>query len=159
MQLLHELVPAATVIALLVNSTNPILAETLSRGLQPAWPRYRAVNPRCERRHQTRDRRCPCGPCPTGVGALVVSNDPFFNSRPEFVAAGGLMSFGSSLTDACRQVGVYTGRILKGEKPADLSVQQSAKIELILSRPPRRLASPSRSRCSAAPTKWSSDAG
>jgi putative tryptophan/tyrosine transport system substrate-binding protein len=150
LQLLHELVPAATVIALLVK-TNPILAETLFEGPSAGRPRYRAANPRCERRHRTRDRRCLCGPCPTGGGALVVSNDPFFNSRPdqlvalaarhavpviypyrEFVAAGGLMSYGSSLTDAYRQVGVYTGRILKGEKPADLPVQQSAKIELVL---------------------------
>ena len=150
MQLLHELVPAATVIALLVNPTNPILAETLSRGLQPAGraigQQIRVVSAGTEREIDAALRALSN----RGL-ALVVSNDPFFNSRPdqlvalaarhavpviypyrEFVAAGGLMSYGSSLTDAYRQVGVYTGRILKGEKPADLPVQQSAKIELVL---------------------------
>jgi ABC-type uncharacterized transport system substrate-binding protein len=144
LQLLHELVPGATLIALLVNQTNPILAEALSRGLQPAGraigQQIRVVSAGTEREIDA----AFAGLVQQGVGALVVGNDPFFNSRPdqlvalaarhavpviypyrEFVAAGGLMSYGSSLTDAYRQVGVYTGRILKGEKPADLPVQQS----------------------------------
>jgi putative ABC transport system substrate-binding protein len=82
---------------------------------------------------------------------LVIGSDPFFNSQSEqiaalairhavpaiyqyrkFAAAGGLTSYGGRLADSYRQVGIYTGRILKGEKPADLSVVQSTRVELII---------------------------
>jgi putative tryptophan/tyrosine transport system substrate-binding protein len=83
--------------------------------------------------------------------ALVIGTDPFFNGHSEqiatlalrhavpsiyqyraFATAGGLMSYGGEITDLFRQVGAYAGRILKGEKPAELAVQQSTKVELIV---------------------------
>jgi ABC-type uncharacterized transport system substrate-binding protein len=151
LQLLHELVPTATVVAVLVNPKNPIYAETFSKNFQAAGrairQQIRVVNAGTERDIDTAFADL----VQRGAGALVVGNDSFFNSRPdlfvtlaarhalpaiypyrEFVAAGGLMSYGSSLADAYRQVGIYTGRILKGEKPADLPVQQSAKVELVI---------------------------
>jgi putative ABC transport system substrate-binding protein len=85
------------------------------------------------------------------AGALVIGTDPLFNGQSEqlaalatryglptiyqyraFAAAGGLMSYGGIFTEPFRQVGIYTGRILKGEKPADLPIQQSSKVELII---------------------------
>jgi putative ABC transport system substrate-binding protein len=150
-ELLHELIPAATLIALLVNPTNPVLAGTLSRDLQTAARTMRqqilVVGASTESDVDTAfttlvEKR---------VSALVVGNDPFFNSRPdqlvalaarhavpaiypfrEFAVAGGLMSYGSNLADPYRLVGVYTGRILNGKKPADLPIQQVAKVEFVI---------------------------
>jgi putative ABC transport system substrate-binding protein len=150
LELLHELVPTATITAALSNPTNPN-AETLSRELQVA-ARSLGVQLHVLNASTTGDFDLVFATLlKLRADALVIGSDPFFNSISEqlaalafrhavptiyqyraFAAAGGLMSYGGSFTEPFRQTGVYTGRILKGEKPADLPVQQSTKIELII---------------------------
>ena len=150
-ELLHELVPTATSIALLVNPAAGPLRETISTDLQAAARtlglQFHVLHASAVRDFDTVFATL----AQLRAGGLVIGSDPFFNSQSEqlaalairhavpaiyqyreFAAAGGLMSYGGSLTDMYRQVGVYTGRILKGEKPADLPVQQSTKVELII---------------------------
>jgi ABC-type uncharacterized transport system substrate-binding protein len=126
-ELLHELIPAATLIALLVNPTNPVLAGSLSRDLQTAARTMRqqilVVGASTE------------SDVNTAFTTLVekrVNAVPAIYPFREFAVAGGLMSYGSNLADPYRLVGVYTGRILNGKKPADLPIQQVAKVEFVI---------------------------
>jgi putative ABC transport system substrate-binding protein len=150
LELMHELVPTATIMAVLVNPAYPS-AEIQSRGMQAAAHTL-GVQLHILRASNERDIDDAFATlAQLRAGAFVISSDPFFNSRAEqfaalalrhavptifqyreFAAAGGLMSYGGSIIDSYRQAGVYTGRILKGEKPADLPVQQSTKVELII---------------------------
>jgi ABC-type uncharacterized transport system substrate-binding protein len=151
LQLLHEMVPNATSLALLTNPTSPNLAEAQARDLQTAG-RSRGLQLHLLKASSDRDFEAAFESVGRlRAGGLVISSDSFFFSRSdqlaklaaryavptifgfrEFVAAGGLMSYGGSLAESFRWVGVYTGRILKGEKPADLPVQRSTKIELFI---------------------------
>ena len=149
-ELLHELVPEAKVIALLVNPTNPS-AETISRELEAAVLKL-GLKPQIF--HASTE------PDLDGVfanllsiqaGALVIGSDVFFITRNaqlaaltvrhaipavsqsrDFAAAGGLISYGTNISDQYRLVGGYVGQILKGKTPNDLPVQQATKIELVI---------------------------
>ena len=152
LELMHELVPTATTIALLVNPSNPLVAETESRDAQTA---ARTLGLQLHVLHASTDRDFDtvfASLAQMRAVALVINTDVFFNSRSEqlaalalrhtvpaifqyreFVASGGLMSYGRlETTDVFRQVGIYTSRLLRGESPADLPVQQVTKIELII---------------------------
>jgi putative ABC transport system substrate-binding protein len=150
LEVLHELVPAATIIAGLVNPTS-LVSETETRDLQAA---ARTLGLRLHVLHASSEQEIDTAfmtLVQLRAGALVIGPDPLFNSRSEqlavltlrhavpaiyqfreFVLSGGLASFGTTVVDTYRPLGVYTGRILKGEKPADLPVQQATKIELVI---------------------------
>jgi putative tryptophan/tyrosine transport system substrate-binding protein len=150
LELAHELVPTATTIAVLVNPTNPN-TETQLRALQAA---ARTLGLQLHVLHASTDRDIDAvftTSLQLQTGALLIALDGFLVSRSErlaaltvrhairtispdrsFTVAGGLMSYGGRIADMYRLVGGYTGRILKGEKPADLPVQQSTKIELVI---------------------------
>jgi putative tryptophan/tyrosine transport system substrate-binding protein len=150
LELLHELAPTANIVAALVNPNTPA-AETQSTDLQTAARtlglKLHVLHARTEGDFDTVFATL----LQLGAGGLVVGNDTFFSTRSEqlaalalrhgvpaifqyrqFVEAGGLMSYGGDLADNYRLTGVYTGRVLKGEKPADLPVIQSTKVELII---------------------------
>jgi putative tryptophan/tyrosine transport system substrate-binding protein len=148
--LLHELVPQATTIAVLLNSTNPN-SENQSSDLKEAARtlglQLHIVNASSE--HDFDAAFATIAQMRTG--ALLVASDPFFFNRHKrlvalaarhvipamydfrvYVEAGGLASYSTDLIDAYRQAGIYVGRILKGEKPADLPVMQSTRFEFVI---------------------------
>jgi len=155
LELLHELVPAARRVALLVNPANTTRAESAMRDVELA---ARALGLQLQVVNASTSREIDAAFAGDRPDALFVANDPFFTSRRvqmislaahraipatygarEIAEAGGLMSYGASLTDSLRQVGVYTGRILKGAKPSDLPVVQSTKLELIINHQTARM--------------------
>ena len=151
LQLLQETVPSATEFAVLINPTSPNLAEAQTKDMQAAARnlnlRIHLLNASTEHEFETVFAKIT----ELHAGGLVITSDSFFfahidklaalaaqNKVPaifgfrEFPAAGGLMSYGSDLADEHRTIGGYVGRILKGEKPGDLPVQQSIKVQLVL---------------------------
>jgi ABC-type uncharacterized transport system substrate-binding protein len=149
--LLHELVPKAVRVVVLVNPTNTPSAESALRDVPEA---ARAIGLQIQVYNASTSREIEAAFATIALGradALFVAPDGFFNARRvqfvtlaahyripaayatrEFVETGGLMSYGTDLLDMYRQVGVYTGRILKGAKPADLPVLQSTKFEFVI---------------------------
>ncbi|MFL5040037.1 MAG: ABC transporter substrate-binding protein [Xanthobacteraceae bacterium] len=151
LELLHELIPTATTFALLVNSSNPTLAEPTTRDVRAS---ARTFGLQLHVVSATTDNEIDdafASLAKLQVGGVVIGTDPLFSSRLErlasmalryglpavyqwrdFAVAGGLISYGSDTRDAYRLAGIYTARVLKGEKPADLPVQQATKVELYI---------------------------
>jgi putative ABC transport system substrate-binding protein len=151
LELLKELLPSLTSVAVLLNPANSIVSEPFLRGVQTAGSAIKielhVLNASTEAEINEAFRRV----VQLRAGALIVSTDVFFNSQSKllgalsaqhavaavyqyrpFVEAGGLLSYGSDETEYYYLAGVYAGKILRGEKPSDLPVQQTTKVELII---------------------------
>jgi ABC-type uncharacterized transport system substrate-binding protein len=151
LELLHELLPKATVIAALVNPANPIVAETSERDILAAT---RTLGLQLHVLRASTEREIDdafATLVQLQASALLIDADALFTSLTkqlaalttryampaihasrEFVVAGGLISYGNSPAESYRQAGVYAGRLLKGEKPEDLPVQQATKVNLAI---------------------------
>ncbi len=151
LELIHMLVPRASIVAALVNPANPKIADAEVRNLQAA---ARSLGLTIHVLPASSDGELDgafAALAELRVGAMVIGNDALFNSRieqlaaltlrhavptiyqfREFALAGGLMSYGDNFLDQYRRFGVYVGRILKGESPAELPVWQSSKLGLIV---------------------------
>jgi putative ABC transport system substrate-binding protein len=149
-EVLHETVPKTALIGFLVNPTNPD-ADNETKSARAAAGSVGQNIAIVQARNDSELETAFAALVQQRAGALVICADPFFNNQRdklvelatrqklpaihslrEYAAAGGLMSYGTSITEAHRLVGLYAGRILKGEKPADLPVQQSTKVELVI---------------------------
>ncbi len=148
LELMHELMPKEKVLGLLVNPTNPV-AKSVTAAVHAAAGSL-GLELKVVHAHTDQELDAAFASLPgMRIGALVIGTDPFFTSRSEklgaislrlampaiyqyrtFAEAGGVMSYGGSITDSYHHAGLYAGRILKGEKPGDLPVQLSTKIEL-----------------------------
>jgi len=151
LELLHELMPSATAVGLLVNPTSPHLAEADTNAQQAA---ARTLGLQLHIVHASRKEDFDpvfASLVQVRVGGLVIGTDSLFNTWKDLIAAlsirhglptihqyreyalaGGLIGYGTETADLSRQVGVYTGRILKGEKPADMPVAQATKVQLFI---------------------------
>jgi len=151
LEVARELVPTAQVIALLVNPDVPTIANPLTRAVEAAAT-SRGIELHVLHAQNESDFDSAFAALPRiGAGVLVIGTDPFFNTRVqqlvalaqqyrmptiypfrEYAVAGGLVSYGDSIIGAYRVAGIYAGRILAGEKPSDLPVQQATRVELIV---------------------------
>jgi putative tryptophan/tyrosine transport system substrate-binding protein len=150
LELLHELLPTVRVMALLVDLTDPTTAKTtVSEVTSRPYFRNTAPCPKCQQRKWFQWSLCKANPIESRLScgrrrpffvshreqlaALTVRNAvPVVFQHREFAAAGGLLSYGSDIAESYRLTGIYAGRVLKGDKPAELPVQQATKVELYL---------------------------
>jgi putative ABC transport system substrate-binding protein len=151
LELLHELLPKGSALALLVNPTDPAIAEPQTRAVRLAAEAFgiklTVLNASSEQDFESAFVKL----AESQAAGLVIGGDAFFSSHSkqlaaltiqhgvpaiyqwrDFAAAGGLMSYGANITDTHRLAGIYAGRILKGDKPSDLPVQRATKIEMYI---------------------------
>ena len=150
-ELMHEMLPSAKLFGLVVNPTDPALSDSQSKDFLAAAETLGVQLLVLNASNDAELERAFAEATEMKVGGVVISTDPFFTSHAaqlaalsarysipaiskgrDFAAAGGILSYGTDTPDTYRLAGIYTGRVLKGEKPADLPVQQATKVELFI---------------------------